>query len=1233
MVKLNRMRIALLVFLLAFSEGLKAAPPVTVAESSDYKATARFAEVVQFCEQLARESPLVRLGELGTSHEGRKQPLLILADPPVASAAEAKRSNKLVVFAMGNIHAGEVDGKEALLMLARDLALAKDRSLLKQLVLVFCPLFNADGNEKIAKTNRPHQTGPADGVGLRANAQGFDLNRDFIKLESPEVRSLVRFLNQWDPAVFIDCHTTNGSYHRYALTYEGGRCPAGNDKLIAFTRDDLLPEVGKRMEKQTDYRSTYYGNFSADHKQWWTVLPTPRYGTHYVGLRNRIAILSESYVYAPYKDRVLASRSFVKNIIEYTAEHRDKISKLVGEVRRAPSDKIVLRYEAAPHGRPLSLLGYVEEIKAGKRINTGKPTTYEVQYMGGTRTTLSVARSFAYLMPASFDKAVQTLQRHGIEVEELREDIELDVEVCQIKSITRQRDFQKHQPVALEVTPRKESRRVPAGTIVVRTAQPLGQLASFLLEPQALDGLTTWNFFDAALKEGADFPVVRLSANVPLTTGRIRPLPEERKRDQPITYEAVFGKQPLNFAGTPVSRLTWLEDGEHFLQSKDRRVQRVHAATGRCQPLFDPDKIARALAPLPTVGAETARKLSASPMLRFDPGYTALLFEHGQDLYHARLDGSKAVRLTKSPGAKELATFSPDGQVVAFVKDNNLHVVDVATQTERALTTDGSATIRSGKASWVYFEELFDRSWKAFWWSPDSRQIVFLRFDESPVPRFHVVDNIPLGQNVEVTAYPKAGRPNPLIRLGMVSIAGGPVRWVELSDYSETESLIARAGWLPDNKSAYFYIQDRAQTWLDVCTVPQTGGQPRRLFREKTRAWVEDLGAPVFLKDGSFLLLSERTGWKHLYHFEKDGKLRRAITQGEWEVRQLHRVDEANGWVYISGTRHCHIASNLYRVRLDGSAFTRLTNEMGDHALNVSPKANYYLDTFSSHTLPTQVKLYRADGMLARTIDTNPVYVREEYRTGTYEFVKIETSDGFTLEGSLLKPPHFDPKRRYPVWFMTYAGPHAPTIRDNWAGGRLRDELLAQMGFIIFRCDPRTASGKGACSTWLAYRQLGVQELKDIETAIRWLAKHPWVDASRIGMSGGSYGGFMTAYAMTNSNLFAAGIASAPVTDWRSYDSIYTERYMNTPQENKEGYDKTSVVKSAKNLHGRLLLVHGLMDDNVHVQNTIQLVDALQQAEKEFEVMIYPRSRHGIGGPHYQRLTIEFMRKALRVGQ
>ena len=424
--------------------------PKTVAESSEYRATSKHQDVVAFCDRLVTASPLIRRSSLGTSQEGRELPLLIVADPPIANPAEAARSGKLIVFAMGNIHAGEVDGKEALLMLARDLATAPNHPLLKDLIFVFAPIFNADGNEKISKANRTEQAGPVDGVGVRANAQGFDLNRDFIKLESPEVRALVRFLNEWDPAVIIDCHTTNGSYHRYTMTYEGGRCPAGDAPLITFVRDRFLSDVTRRFEKASGYHAYFYGNFAAGHSRWETVSPEPRFGTHYVGLRNRIAVLSESYSYAPFKDRVRGSYELVKAIAEQSAENKEQVRRILNDARdrsgaggKDPME-VILRHRDAPVGRPHELLGYVEKTEAGRHIATSEFKTYEVQYWGGTEATLAVRRPYAYLIPAKYTKVIENLQSHGIKLEKLRTKSELDIEPFRVDKISRAAIFQKH---------------------------------------------------------------------------------------------------------------------------------------------------------------------------------------------------------------------------------------------------------------------------------------------------------------------------------------------------------------------------------------------------------------------------------------------------------------------------------------------------------------------------------------------------------------------------------------------------------------------------------------------------------------------------------------------------------------------------------------------------------------------------------------------------------------------
>jgi hypothetical protein len=487
----------------------------TVAEKSDYRASGRHADVMAFCDQLAKAAPLVRQASLGESAEKRRLPLLILSDPPVATAEEARRSGKLVVFVLANIHAGEVDGKEAVLMLARDWSLPKPvgsaEAILKQLVVVIAPIFNADGNERISVENRRAQNGPVEGVGIRANAQGFDLNRDFVKLETPEVRALIRALNEWDPGVFIDCHTTNGSYHRYTLTYEGGRCPAGDAGLIAFTRDAMLPDVTRRLQQKTGFRSWFYGNFNADRSRWETVSPTPRYGTHYVGLRNRIAILSESYSHASFKDRVLASRGFVESICEYAAEHRDDIQARLRAARTALQKQIVIRHEPIALGRPVNILGWVETTQNGRRVRTDQPKDYEVFYFGDDKPLVTVTRPRGYLLAANLIAVRENLERHGIRMERLSDpQRERKVEIYRVEKLTKAAAFQRHQPVTLEVTKRAENRRFDGGWLHINTEQPLTALATYLLEPQSVDGLATWNFFDDALIEGADYPILRL---------------------------------------------------------------------------------------------------------------------------------------------------------------------------------------------------------------------------------------------------------------------------------------------------------------------------------------------------------------------------------------------------------------------------------------------------------------------------------------------------------------------------------------------------------------------------------------------------------------------------------------------------------------------------------------------------------------------------------------------------
>jgi dipeptidyl-peptidase-4 len=711
-----------------------------------------------------------------------------------------------------------------------------------------------------------------------------------------------------------------------------------------------------------------------------------------------------------------------------------------------------------------------------------------------------------------------------------------------------------------------------------------------------------------------------------------------RSQQKLLTIDDIFDPaKRVNFNGT-TPNIRWLKDGQHYLLTNEAsrrdvpRLQKVNAATGDAVPFFDVAKMQAAFAALPGVTAENARQLANRGNYNLNPAETAVLITWSNDLFYYEFGSDRAVRLTSTPDEELSEEFSPDGRMISFVRGNNLYVEDLAMQRrERALTSDGSEKILNGRLDWVYQEELYGRgNFGAYWWSPDSTTIAFLRFDENPVPEFTVVDHIPLYQNVEVTPYPKAGAPNPIVKLGVVNAAGGNIRWVDTYKYQPADFLISRVSWTPDSKKVVYQAQNREQTFLDVNFADARDGKSENIVHETSKAWVGINENPIWLKDGSFIWASERSGWEHLYHYSADGKMLKQITDGKWEVRTIEGVDETNGFIYFSGTEQSHIASHGYRIKLDGSGLQRLTMTAGSHRVDVSPANNYFLDFWSDVNTPSQVRLYDTTGKLVRVLAENKVDALKQYKLGAAELLQVKTRDGFVMEAMMIKPPDFDPRKKYPVMSFTYAGPHAPQVRDAWGSTTyMWHQLLAQKGYIIWVCDNRTASGKGLESTWPVYKNFGELELRDIEDGLSWLKGQPYVDGSRIGIWGWSYGGFMTSYALTHSQSFKIGIAGGSVTDWRDYDSIYTERYMGTPQNNPEGYKKSSPAQAAKNLHGKLLLIHGAIDDNVHMQNTMQFVYELQKAGKQFELMLYPKSRHGVTDPlllkHMRQMMTDFI--------
>jgi dipeptidyl-peptidase-4 len=715
------------------------------------------------------------------------------------------------------------------------------------------------------------------------------------------------------------------------------------------------------------------------------------------------------------------------------------------------------------------------------------------------------------------------------------------------------------------------------------------------------------------------------------------------EREQ-LTVEKAFDRALRDAMSVP--RHLWLPDGSVLLldprQPKETRtLERLDPASGTRTPACD---AAAALAGLrELLGPEGAKEAPATlewPEAIAPDGGQAV-YVVGHDLFLLDLAASRFRRLTYNEEEEKNPLFSPDGAQLAFVRTNDLFVLDLHTGKDRRLTRDGSETRRNGTLSWVYWEEIFGRQDTAAWWAPDSQALAFLQSDEAGVSESVFPEFEPATPKVVRQRYAKAGEANPRVRLGIVELASGKLRWAKLGE-PQPEYLV-RVTWQPDGRRLVVQTLDRRQKTLELFSVDRKSGEAERILREESATSLAPADDLVFLRDGRrFLLSSERDGYTHLYLYQRDGTLLRLLTPAPLMVTPssadprvgggVVAVDEAARVVYFTATSGMPVAPALYRVPLEGGAVERVSSEVGTHRVSVSPDRRFFLDAFSSVDTPPGLYLHRIDGARLATVTPPAQEALAPLALVTPVFLTVEADDGLPLPAFLWRPRDFDPGKKYPVIVQVYGGPAAPQVRNVWQRDVLFTNVLLEAGFVVFTIDPRSAAGVSKTLADTSYGKLmSAFEVPDILAGVRYLTSQRWVDAQRIGVWGWSGGGTMTLQLLTHSGVFKAGIAVAPVTDFRYYDTVWTEARLGLPAENPEGYRAGSPANFAKELKGRLLLVHGTGDDNVHPQNSWRFARELQLAKIPFEMMIYPLEQHGLRGTsiHVHSTMLDFWKRNL----